>query len=499
MARRKADAPIDLTQAHALTAGLIAALRCPEGKEQAFLRDAVTKGLRVRVTAAGAKSYVFESKVKGKTLRHTIGNPDAWSIEAARMEANRLRVLVDQKTDPRELARQQAEAAEQARAEAVTKAEAAAAAAAAQAEADRRAAITAREVWDTYLAERREHWGELHYLSHLEKASPGGLPSKQRGMSGKLTKPGPLATLLALRLKDLTAPTIEQWAAREGKARPSSARLAHRQLTVFLNWCAEQAEYAPLVPDRNPAKTKKTREALGKQGVKDDVLTREQLPAWFKAVRQIQNPVIAAALQCMLLTGARPGEVLGLRWGDVDTQWNSLAIRDKVEGERVIPLTPFVSQLLAGLPRRNGWVFSSTRALRMDDHNQRRRARKAAARGTSAPEGDAMDTSATGQITSPNTQHSRACAVAGVGGLTLHGLRRSFSSLTEWLEIPAGVVAQIQGHKPSATAEKHYKRRPLDLLRMHHDRIESWILEQAGIEFDAKAAPVAGLRVVSAA
>jgi hypothetical protein len=40
--------------------------------------------------------------------------------------------------------------------------------------------------------------------------------------------------------------------------------------------------------------------------------------------------------------------------------------------------------------------------------------------------------------------------------------------------------------------------RPLDLLRVHHERIEAWILEQAGIVFDAKAAPGA-LRVVQAA
>ena len=80
--------------------------------------------------------------------------------------------------------------------------------------------------------------------------------------------------------------------------------------------------------------------------------------------------------------------------------------------------------------------------------------------------------------------------------LTLHGLRRSFSSLTEWLETPAGVVAQIQGHQPSATSEKHYKVRPLELLRVHHEKIEAWILEQAGIVFDAKAAP-GELRVVS--
>lgn len=59
-----------------------------------------------------------------------------------------------------------------------------------------------------------------------------------------------------------------------------------------------------------------------------------------------------------------------------------------------------------------------------------------------------------------------------------------------------GVVAHIQGHKPSATAEKHYTVRPLELLALHHGRIEAWILEQAGIVFDAKAAPGA-LRVVA--
>ena len=77
-----------------------------------------------------------------------------------------------------------------------------------------------------------------------------------------------------------------------------------------------------------------------------------------------------------------------------------------------------------------------------------------------------------------------ACRTVGIEDLTLHGLRRSFKSLTEWLDIPAGVVAQIMGHKPSATAEKHYTVRPLDLLRIHHERIEVWVLEQAVVPFD---------------
>jgi hypothetical protein len=43
------------------------------------------------------------------------------------------------------------------------------------------------------------------------------------------------------------------------------------------------------------------------------------------------------------------------------------------------------------------------------------------------------------------------------------------------------------GHKPSAIAEKHYRRRPLDLLRQWHVKIEAWILEQAGVTFQEDA------------
>jgi integrase len=89
-------------------------------------------------------------------------------------------------------------------------------------------------------------------------------------------------------------------------------------------------------------------------------------------------------------------------------------------------------------------------------------------------------------LVDPSIAHRKACKAAGLD-LTLHGLRRSFKSLSEWLEIPVGVVAQIMGHKPSATAEKHYTIRPLDLLRVHHEKFESWILKQAGVQFKSSA------------
>jgi hypothetical protein len=131
----------------------------------------------------------------------------------------------------------------------------------------------------------------------------------------------------------------------------------------------------------------------------------------------------------------------------------------------------------------------------MDDKNVLRRTRRAEVNETEIPAGDVVQASESGHITMPRSHLNCACTVAGIEGLTLHGLRRSFKSLTEWLEIPAGVVAQLMGHKPSATAEKHYTVRPLDLLRVHHEKIEAWILEQAGIAFDAAVAP-GKLRVV---
>ena len=431
----------------AFTATRVGGFECPPDKKQVFLWDVTAPGLGLRATPAGKPAYVFQGEFQQKTIRITIGNPDAWSIPQAQEKARELQRLIDEGHDPRDLKRDVLTAAIEKKATT-----------AAKLQADKVAAVTVGEVWTAYIEERRPFWGDLHLRDHVDKAKAGGLPSGRRGGGKQLTRPGPLAALMPLALKDLDQATIETWAANEGKTRASSARLAWRLLTVFLTWCGEQPRYAALLPTKNPAKTKKAREALGKAGTKSDVLQREQLAAWFAAVQQLQNPVIAACLQVMLLTGARPGEVLALRWKDINTKWKGIGVRDKVEGSREIPATPYILHLLATLPRHNEWVFPS-------------------------------NTSASGCLTEPNNPHTRACKAAGLEGLTLHGLRRSFSSLTEWLETPTGVVAQIQGHKPSATAEKHYKVRPLELLRVHHERIEAWVLEQAGIVFEAKAAP----------
>ena len=458
MARPKKTEMPDLGEAQDLTAGLIERFFCPADKTQIFMRDTKAPGLRVRATPAsaknpsGIKAFVFEAKLNRQNIRRTIGDVRAWTIDAARVEANRLRVTLDAGTDPRELERQQLEAKDQAIADK-------AANEAHQAQQEAANALTVGEAWNAYIEVRKSRWGTLHLADHVRLSAAGGV---QRKRGEGVTMPGPLHPLMAVRLIELTPARVTAWAELEAQTRPTPARLSWRLLRAFLTWCSEQPQYAPLVAG-NPAKNRNTREALGKPGTKSDALQREQLPAWFAAVQQISNPAIAAYLQCLLLTGARPGEMLSLRWTDVNMAWRGLTIHDKVEGERVIPLTRYVYHLIAGLPRRGEWVFAG-----------------------------AGDTA----LTRPAKNLTNACTVAGVDHVSLHGLRRSFKSLTEWLDIPAGVVAQLMGHKPSATAEKHYTVRPLDLLRVHHEKIEAWILEQAGVTFDAAVVP-GKLRVVA--
>lgn len=429
------------------TAPRVTGHKCPPDKPQSFIWDATTQGLGLRATPAGKPAYIFQGRFQDKTIRITIGSPAAWSIPDAQAKARELQRLIDEGRDPREVKAEKTAGDIAKRTAAKTE------------------GVTLGEVWTVYVEERRPHWGDMHYRDHIRKAAPGGVPYK-RGTG--TTEPGPLHDLMTLPLRDLTAEIVEAWAAKEAKTRPTSARLAWRMLKVFLGWCEEQTPYAGLLPPKNPAKTKKSREALGRVNKKKDALQREQLAIWFESVQKIGNPVISAYLQTMLLTGARPGEIITMRWENVNKQWRGVTIRDKVDKvtrERTIPLTPFVASLLSGLPRRNGWVFSSP-------------------------------TSETGHITEPNHAHTEACTVAGIDGLTLHGLRRSFKSASEWLDIPNGVRQNIMGHVAKSTDED-YTIRPLDLLRMHHEKIEAWILEQAGIAFDATSA-LGALRVVVA-
>lgn len=420
------------------TAGRLTAFACPPEKSQAFLWDAKAPGLGLRVTAANSRAFVFQSRLKtGQTLRLTIGEPlgtsgrGVYTIPKAQEEARRLQSLIDQGKDPREEIAAQVAIHQARRDSAINE--------------RRKRDVTGLDAWQTYCDERTPFWSERHNADHHSFVAPGGV---QRKRASGVTVAGPLRSLLDRPLADISTEVVDAWVA-QNLARPTRARLGFRLLRGFINWCSEHKDYSLLV-SKSSVSSKRVREKLGKASARRDVLQKEQLAGWFAAVLADPNQIASAYLQCLLLVGPRREELADVRWEDIDFRWHSIKLRDKVESFRMVPLTPYVKSLLERLPRHpsNPFVFGSV-------------------------------ASRSGQIKDARSNHVRALKRANIPHLTLHGLRRSFGTLSEWVEAPVGVVAQIQGHKPSAIAEKHYRARTLDFLRKWHTQIESWILAEA--------------------
>jgi len=462
MARpRKTDAP-DLSAPCELTIGAIERLVCPPGKSQAFLRDAKGNGLRVRVTPSGKKTYVFEQSLRNRTIRQTIGTVSAWTIDKARAEAKRLSVLRDGGTDPRELERQEAAAKQAAQAEAQARA-------AAQAAEEAAESVTVGDAWVRYTVEgrprRRAAW-KPRYISDMAKmTAPGGEP-KKRGKGETLS--GHLYPLLGMRLRDVDEDRLAAWFANESKRSAHQATRALMMFRGFLRWCAARPEYRQLV-NRDAGKSPAILESLPAVDKRTDALELAQVAGWWTAVEQLPNPSASAYLRALVLTGARREEMAGLTWDAIDFRWKKLTIADKVGDTRTLPLTPYLAAMLARLPRQkmqdgtaNPFVFAST--------------------------------SKTGRLADPRSNLERANKEAGIGHLTIHGLRRSYALMGEAAGAPAGAIAQAMGHRPSAVHEG-YKPRSLDALRPYLERVEAFILETASVALEPAAAPQ-GLQVV---
>jgi integrase len=387
------------------TASRVAGFKCPPDRTEANLWDAVTPGLGLRITSAGKPAYIFLGRYQGKTCRVTIGSPEAWSIPEAQAKARQLQRLIDEGIDPRTPKREAlAEAKAQEQEQAAQTAQ----------------AVTVGELWPLYLQtgrpKRKDAW-KPRYREDLEKmAAPGG-EKKKRG-TGQ-TRPGPLYPLMALPLSAIDEDALKAWFDREAEAGKHQAARALMMFRGFLRWCSGRPEYRKLA-DRDAGRAPAILESLPPNTRRVDKLMPEQVAGWWAAVEKLPNRVHAAYLYALLLTGARREEMATLEWRNVDWRWRTLTIADKTELTRTIPLTPYMAHMLAGLPRAGRYVFHGF--------------------------------GQTGHVRDVRGSMQKAIVECGVGRLTFHGLRRTFTQIARRIS-PAGVPAQIQGHKPSAVAE----------------------------------------------
>src|SRR5438874_10294305 len=72
----------------------------PPANGNRIVYDSDVRGLGVRITAAGGRSFVLNYRSNGRERRHTIGAFPAWAVRQAREEAASLKRDIDRGRDP---------------------------------------------------------------------------------------------------------------------------------------------------------------------------------------------------------------------------------------------------------------------------------------------------------------------------------------------------------------------------------------------------------------
>ena len=419
-----------------LTAGRIREFTCPADKAQAFMWDTEAPGLAVRATA-GARAFVFQSKLNGKDLRATIGDVRAWNIDDARTEARRLQTLIDKGIDPREQKRER-----------IAKAEAAKAAVeAAKAERERQARYTLRALCEAY-AESLEAAGKARSAA---------------------------ATRSAFKCHVFNAPEIAEAPAREvtahqvaalvRKVRETGKERAAGILRSYLSAAFNAAKRAPfdsalpaaLIPfgiEHSPV------DAIPAIKVRrgDRTLSADELRAYIGHLLRVgQSDAIGpelpdvALLLALLAGGQRMAQLLRAKVGDFDPDTQTLRLWDgkgkrATAREHLLPLAPQAAAMVQSLVER-----------------ARSRERARAKAENRAPDLAGLWLFSThGRIPMTETTPGKRAAEisASIGGepFDLRDIRRTVETMLAGLGISKDTRAQLLSHGISGVQAAHYDR-----------------------------------------
>jgi site-specific recombinase XerD len=273
---------------------------------QVFLRDDEIKGLAVRVTA-GSKSFVLERWIHGRVRRLTLGRFGDITLEQARGLAREKIGDIAKGQDPAEARRAQ------------------------------RRSVT---------------WHELETL-YLERHA---VLKKSRSNDERILNTH-VAHWRPRRLSAITRADVYDVHTRLGAAgHPVGANGVVRIVRAMFN---KAKEWGVLEGENPAAKVKLFREIA-----RDRFVLPTELPRLWQAIQGEPNPFVKAALVTALLTGARRGEVLRMRWGDVDVEAGIWRLPMTKSGQpHVVPLPAPVRRELAALPRfaDNEFVFCGRR------------------------------------------------------------------------------------------------------------------------------------------
>jgi len=139
---------------------------------------------------------------------------------------------------------------------------------------------------------------------------------------------------------------------RHGDVSPDQAR---KEAVRIIARIRSGEEPIPVAPKADPTKERSCERFLSEEEfrrlgrVLDEVQAEGKISA---------NAV--AAIRLLMLTGCRRGEIMKLRWEDVDLEAGELRLRDAKTGPRQVVLSPAAVRVLSAIPRHadNPWVIA---------------------------------------------------------------------------------------------------------------------------------------------
>jgi integrase len=166
----------------------------------------------------------------------------------------------------------------------------------------------------------------------------------------------------ALILHELTGHRIQQfmrdrltgrWRAhgQTGASKPLRPGTVNRELDTLKSILSKAVEWGKLID--SPARGIKRLKV-------DNCQTRILTPDEQRRVLDASPRKLRAIVTLALITGARIGELLGLRW-DCVTDGALVFLETKNGKARRIPLSPAIDAVLGALARQHAWVFTNSR------------------------------------------------------------------------------------------------------------------------------------------
>jgi integrase len=275
----------------------------PPAKGNRIVYDSEVAGFGVRVTAAGARSFVINYYTIGRERRYTIGGYPDWTATDARKEARRLRHLIDQGGDP--LADDEA----------------------------KRQAPTMAELCDRF---------ELEHVTRKRPSTQG----EYRSMLRKYVRP---YFGKSMKVADVTFADVDRLHQRITKA--GHPYRANRALAVLSKMFSLAERWKMRDANSNPCRgIERNHESKRKR-----YLSGPELGRLVRALAAHPDKEAADIVRLLLLTGSRKGEVTGARWADVDLGtgiWTKLAANVKQDTDHVVPLSAPAQLLLSDIRER---------------------------------------------------------------------------------------------------------------------------------------------------